>query len=116
MFMGNSALAGKRLLVIRSHRRQDDFLDLLKDMDCDVLHKPILDLKPVNNIETIKKQISNFDEFDIAIFVSFHAAPNGDGHKRIGLTCFLAFQQRDFRWITIFGGVAKYRKQKGYYI
>jgi uroporphyrinogen-III synthase len=74
MFMGNSALAGKRLLVIRSHRRQDDFLDLLKDMDCDVLHKPILDLKPVNNIETIKKQISNFDEFDIAIFVSFHAA------------------------------------------
>jgi uroporphyrinogen-III synthase len=72
--MGSSALEGKRLLVMRSHRKQDDFLELLKDTSSEVLHRPILDIKPLENSEKIKKQISNFDEFDIAIFVSMHAA------------------------------------------
>lgn len=72
--MGRSALEGKRLLVMRSHRKQDDFLELLKDTSSEVLHRPILDIKSLENSEKIKKQISNFDEFDIAIFVSMHAA------------------------------------------
>ena len=72
--MGSFALAGKRLLVMRSHRTQDDFLELLKDTNAKVLHRPILDIKPLENSEKIKKQISNFYQFDIAIFVSIHAA------------------------------------------
>ena len=72
--MGSPALEGKRLLVMRSHRKQDDFLELLKDTSSEVLHRPIVDIKSLENSEKIKKQISNFAEFDIAIFVSMHAA------------------------------------------
>ena len=60
---------------MRSHRKQDDFLELLKDTSSEVLHRPILDIKSLENSEKIKKQISNFDEFDIDRSKIFNSIP-----------------------------------------
>ena len=73
-FMLINNLAGKRLLVIRSRRDHDEFLTLTSDAHAKVIHIPVVDIEPVVDSPKVTQQILSFDEFDIAIFVSVHAA------------------------------------------
>ena len=67
-------LAGKHLLVIRSRRDHDELLTLTSDAHAKVIHIPVVDIEPVVDSPKVIQQILSFDEFDIAIFVSVHAA------------------------------------------
>ena len=66
-------LVGKRLLVIRSRRDQDEFLNMSKAAGIDVKHVPIIDIKPISNDTRARQKIQSLNEFDYAIFVSVHA-------------------------------------------
>ena len=66
-------LVGKRLLVIRSRRDQDEFLNMSKAAGIDVKHVPIIDIKPISNDSRVRQKIQALNEFDYAIFVSVHA-------------------------------------------
>ena len=79
MSMKSNSLNGRQLLVIRSSRVEDDFLTLLNNTDADLQHCPIIDIKPLFDSEKTKRQILDFDNFDISIFVSAHAAKVGIG-------------------------------------
>ena len=71
--MAINGLAGKRLLLIRSHRDYDEFLTLASDARAKVAHIPVIDIEPVIENSKVTQQIVSFDLFDIAIFVSVHA-------------------------------------------
>ena len=71
--MAVNELAGKRLLVIRSSRDQDEFLNMSKAAGIDVKHVPIIDIKPISNDARVRQKIESLNEFDYAIFVSVHA-------------------------------------------
>lgn len=66
-------LAGRHVLLIRSQRLGDDFLNLLRATKAKVTHTPVIDVVPGVNETKITQQILAFDEVDIAIFVSVHA-------------------------------------------
>ncbi|MAY69833.1 MAG: hypothetical protein CMK40_04860 [Porticoccaceae bacterium] len=73
MYMAVNELAGKRLLVIRSSRDQDEFLNMSKAAGIDVKHVPIIDINPISNDARVRQKIESLNEFDYAIFVSVHA-------------------------------------------
>ena len=71
--MAFNRLSGKRLLVIRSRRDHDEFLQLVSEAHAKVVHIPVIDIEPTIESSKVTEQILSFDEFDIAIFVSVHA-------------------------------------------
>ena len=68
------SLAGRHVLVIRSHRHDDEFIRLLSASGARVTRTPVIDIVPGTDEHAIIRQILAFDEMDIAIFVSVHGA------------------------------------------
>jgi uroporphyrinogen-III synthase len=69
-----SSLAGKRLLLIRPQRQEDQLLSVLENTGADVTHIPVISIEPVVENHQIKTQILELDNFHKAIFVSGNAA------------------------------------------
>jgi len=65
--MAFNRLSGKRLLVIRSRRDHDEFLQLVSEAHAKVVHIPVIDIEPTIESSKVTEQILSFDEFDIAI-------------------------------------------------
>ncbi|MFD1582272.1 uroporphyrinogen-III synthase [Microbulbifer halophilus] len=75
-----SVLAGKRILVTRPAQRAGTWCALLRDAGAAVDHIPMLAIEPIDSgapLQTIKKRILDFDQFDRAIFVSQNAVEFG---------------------------------------
>ncbi|MBV32119.1 MAG: hypothetical protein CMK36_01600 [Porticoccaceae bacterium] len=69
----------RKVLLIRAQRVDDELVRQLDDAMTNVLCIPITRIEEIERDERIKTNILDFDHFDIAIFVSVHAA-------RIGLS------------------------------
>ena len=69
-----NSLAGKRLLLIRPQRQEDQLLSMLENTGADVTHMPVMSIEPIVESHQIKTQILEVDNFHKAIFVSGNAA------------------------------------------
>ena len=72
--MAEQVLKGTRVLVIRPRRQPDSFCKLLQASGAEVEQTPVLSIQPAANQQGIKDLIIDFDNTDIAIFVSVNAA------------------------------------------
>ncbi|MDG0968914.1 MAG: uroporphyrinogen-III synthase [Porticoccaceae bacterium] len=70
-------LLGKNVLVIRSHRDNDDLMALIDQSQATLTYTPVIDIQKVADTHKLRDQILAFDQFNIAIFVSVHAATIG---------------------------------------
>ena len=69
-----NSLAGKRVLLIRPQRQEDQLLSMLENTGADVTHIPVMSIEPIVESHQIKTQILEVDNFHKAIFVSGNAA------------------------------------------
>lgn len=69
-----NSLAGKRVLLIRPQRQEDQLLSILENTGADVTHTPVMSIEPIIESHQVKTQILEVDNFHKAIFVSGNAA------------------------------------------
>ncbi|HAZ80178.1 MAG TPA: hypothetical protein DCX08_09610 [Porticoccaceae bacterium] len=70
-------LFGKNVLVIRSHRENDELMALLEKSQAKIVYTPVIDIQKVADNHKLRDQILAFDQINIAIFVSVHAVTIG---------------------------------------
>lgn len=74
---GANQMPGERIMVIRPLRDDDAFIALLNQSGAQVTQIPVIDIEPLEEEQAIKNLILDFDNMDIAIFVSGNAARFG---------------------------------------
>lgn len=74
--MSDGQLSGRRLLLARPVRADDPLPGLVQRAGAELLELPVLRIESAENQQAIKDCILDFDNIDIALFVSARAARN----------------------------------------
>jgi uroporphyrinogen-III synthase len=63
-------LAGKRIVVTRSHKQADGLSSLLRNFGAEVLEAPVIEIHPPDSYDSLDKALSNIIQYDWLILTS----------------------------------------------